>query len=184
MDPNDPWAMPPLAAKGDPDLHTVWRAVGEALSYWEWLEGYLSLIFCEMVSPKWSFPAHRAYGSVISFNGRADMLRNAAEAYFVTQPDAELQEKLNGILKVMSRASPRRNDIAHGIAQPHYLGGPMRGFVLYPAFYSTNRRNNAGHPKYGMTSVEIGRFAEQFKALHPSIIGVQDGFTRRRMRRS
>src|SRR5579862_3152347 len=106
MNPNDPWAIPPVVTSGDPDLNTVWRAVGEALSSWEWVEGYLSLIFCEMVSDKWSFPAHRAYGGIVAFNGRADMLRNAAEAYFVTRPDAALEAKLGATLKILRRASP------------------------------------------------------------------------------
>jgi len=180
MDPNDIWAMPAPVTKGDAELTTVWAAVGEALSYWEWVEGHLALVFNELVSEKWSAPAHRAYGSIVAFKGRSDLIKSAGEIFFVMNLDEALWDKLKATLNVLGRASPRRNDIAHGIAQP-LTGRATDGFALMPGFYATNRRDLAGIAKYAMSSAEIKRFGQQFYDLQAPVKEIGDALAERRM---
>ncbi|HXQ10711.1 MAG TPA: hypothetical protein VN805_06890 [Caulobacteraceae bacterium] len=183
MDPNDPWSIPPVVKQGDAEPSTVWRAVGEALTNWEWVEGHLALLFNEMVSPAtWSAPAHRAYGSIVAYAGRADLIKSAAETFFLVHPDtAWLQAKFDTTMKLLGRASPRRNDIAHGIVQPLHPEGD--GFALYPSFYATRRRDVAGLPAYAMSSVQIGRFGQQFFELQMPVKEIVDGLAAKRLAR-
>ena len=43
--------------------------------------------------------ARRAYCAVRTFEGRAEMLRAASEAYFFTHPDSGLQERFKAVIK-------------------------------------------------------------------------------------
>jgi hypothetical protein len=186
MDPNDPWALPAPPTKGDDDTSTIFQSIGEALSYWEWAEGYLGLIFAELVAPGQNpLAASRAYGTIVAFQGRADMVRSAAEAYFATRQDAQavaIQARLAAHMKLLGRASPRRNDIAHGIVQPFSnLGGP-NGYALFPSYYTSRRRDLLGVPSYIMSSVEIGRFGKQFAALKEPLDEVVEALWSRRRR--
>jgi hypothetical protein len=166
MNPNNPWDRPPPVIVGDVDNNITYAAVGRALSNWEAFEGYMSLIFSVIVGAGHdSLAASRAYGSVVSFNGRHEMLVAAAEAYFSNYTDANLQISLAAILKEAKLASPRRNEIAHGIVQPISGGHPSITYALVPAYYATNKRNLDRSPKYAYSSVEIMSFGHKFNGL-------------------
>jgi hypothetical protein len=181
MNPNDLWAIPPLAIEGDPDVNTVWQAVGEALSSWEWLEGNLGLIFAELVAARnMHLAASRAYGTIVAFRGRADLVKAAAKAHFSVYPDEATEKDLEKILKTLDRASPRRNDIAHGIAQPHYPRVSVRQWALYPSYFSTGRRTVKGAPNYIMASADIRRFAAQFRDIQAPLGLVLDALWAKR----
>jgi len=166
MNPNNPWERPAPVAVGDADNNTTYAAVGRALSNWERLEGYLSLIFSAMVGPgEEPLAASRAYGSVASFIGRNEMLWAAAEAYLSLHPDALLQASLETILKEAKKASPRRNEIAHGIVQPLMAMDRSITWALVPAYYATNKRNLDRSPKYAFSSIEIMGFGHKFNEL-------------------
>jgi hypothetical protein len=64
-----------------------------------------------------TLPATRAYGSVLTFRGRAEMVEAASEAYFFSTPDSELEPELNEVLKEARNYATRRNEIAHGIVR-------------------------------------------------------------------
>jgi hypothetical protein len=104
----------------DADLNTTCRAVGEALSKWEWFEGNLSLIFYYVIGIGYgNLAAARAYGAIEAFRVRKNLIEYAAELYFRITPDNYLQERLDELLKDASKFAARRNDIAHGIVQPY-----------------------------------------------------------------
>jgi hypothetical protein len=174
----NPWDATPFPPKGDETSKVTFQAVGEALSQWEHFEGYLSLIYANLVGTgDTTEPAVLSYGTVVSFKGRADMIRAAANGFFFRKPDEILQEELKAILKLADNFSPRRNEIAHGIVQPYVPDGAraVDGFALVPAYYATNKRvlgtADAGiaplrmKPKYAYTSAEIKYFKHHFSHL-------------------
>ncbi len=97
-----PWDVPPTPAYGDSHEDAISIAVGRALTAWEFLEEELAEIFAIMVNAEMAdlerVPAIRAYGSVITARGRADMLEAAAEAYFVNKPDEQLKSEFDSVL--------------------------------------------------------------------------------------
>jgi hypothetical protein len=81
------WDRPPFPEKGDDEARSTFEWVGRALTEWETLEAYLGLIFGIFVGATHDTePAMRAYGSVLNFRGRADMLEAAARAHFAKHP--------------------------------------------------------------------------------------------------
>lgn len=183
MDPNDPWAIPPAATAGDPTNTILFTAVGQALSSWEWVEGHLGMLFGEFVAPgRPALAASRAYGIVSSSRGRADMLRQAADAYFSIHPDEAMQTAFKAQMNVLDRAAPRRNDIAHGIVQPFDFGREASTWALYPSYYASARRKLDGTERYVMTAKDISRFGRQFADLQPPIIEIIDRVHERHVR--
>lgn len=175
MDPNDIWALPPLSTSVEKSEDSLYTSVGRALSRWEVVEGLLSEVFSMLVSPTGALKAaKRAYGGTVAFAARKDMLENAAEAYFEDHPDEALQASLANVMKVMARASPRRNDIAHGVVQPIWITDRMsdNGFLLVPSYYTSRRRSLAGHPTYRFGTTEIDRFGAQFTAIGDSTVPI------------
>jgi len=61
-------------------------------------------------------PALWAYGSVVSFKTRAEMIRQAASAYFNTRKakQSTFSKKLGSLINEYIAYSGRRNEIAHG----------------------------------------------------------------------
>jgi len=178
MDPNDIWAVPDLNLGGDPDPYITFGAVGAALTDWERFEGHLALIFTALIGlGDEAHAARRAYGTIAAFQGRAGMVRAAAEAYFDEHPDPDLQKDLADLLNTASRASARRNEIAHGVVQPIdpsktvFTGGR---YTLVPAYYATNKRDLRHQARYSYAAVEIQRFARQFDELVEPALALLD----------
>jgi hypothetical protein len=95
------------------------------------------LVGAEIVYPN-NEPAMRAYGSVISFQGRASMLEEAAAGYFHTRPNEEFQSRFRKILSTECRQfSGRRNDIAHGRWQQAWQKNGQLGHFLMPGYQSS-----------------------------------------------
>lgn len=174
MNPNDPWAIPPLPDQGDVDEDDLHIAVGRALSQWEYFEGWLGLLFGYFINPlEQSEAGARAYGKIVSFSARRDALSAAADVYFQTHLDDGLEAQFRAVLKIADRASKRRNDIAHGAVFPLKLLNSRSsavGYCLLPSIYNSNRRDITGEPRYAYTSSTINRFGDQFKAtLTPAL---------------
>jgi hypothetical protein len=111
-----PWDVPPFPDKGDPKPDMTYAAVGRALSQWEKFEGELSELFAVFAGGvPTSLPAVRAYGSIQTFRGRADMIEAAAEGFFVVFPNDDLAGRIGKLLERARNYSPRRNEIAHGV---------------------------------------------------------------------
>lgn len=156
------WDRRPWPDLGDPDPQITFAAVGEALSHWEHLEGLIASLFASFVSDHGdNLPAKRAYVAVRTFEGRMEMLRASAEAFFSAFPDEGLQDTYQKFLKSVKEFAPRRNDIAHGVVAEFYrnidngLVYVPGYFALYPTIASFKQRSIDGIPAYCMGSAEI-----------------------------
>ena len=170
MDPNDPWAAPPLPLEGDDTMDQVFTSVGKTLSHWEHVEGLLSLIFTHLIGlHKDSLIARRAYGSIAAFTGRRDVLESAASAYFYEHPDEGLQKKLHELIRDLQRASAFRNRVAHGIVQSYAPNTGkeqlIKGYCLLPGWYSSKAHGLSGIPTYAYRSAFIDELAAKFDFL-------------------
>jgi hypothetical protein len=157
------WDVPPTPLRGDAHEDATTLAVGRALTSWEFYEEQLAEIFAnaDMAEPEIE-PAVRAYGSVVTARGRADMLEAAGEAYFFKKPNVSAQADFENLLRNYRGFAGRRNDIAHGrVAQ-----NAGTGFYLYPGLYNTNKYPLRRPPKYLYTSAEIRMFQEAFEKLY------------------
>ncbi len=95
------------------------------------------------------------------------MVKEAAVAFFLANPDEQLAKDFSQCLTVMDAASRRRNDIAHGIVQPYVRPGTdvIDGFALVPSYAATKHRKTDWSPEYFYTSTQIDAFAGRFDML-------------------
>jgi hypothetical protein len=162
-----PWDPRPWPRRGDDSIEVLYAAAGRALSQWERYEGALSLLFSAFVSTALTPAARRAYSAVRTFEGRVDMLRAAAEAYFAEKPDSDLLRQFKDILQDATNFAPRRNDIAHAFVD-HFMScspGAMTcedaTYCLYPSDANSKDRL----PPYCFSSVELDYFFTEFYQL-------------------
>lgn len=185
-----PWDSPPYPEVGDETDKITFAAVGEALSTWEHFETSMAHLFAKFLGITGNqLPATRAYGSVLTFRGRAEMVKAAAEAYFFATPDEDLQKDVTAVLTAANSFSHRRNEIAHGVVRcismhDKYISNPAGGtsqtlktwgWAVVPSDYSTQKTElippknalaGAGkRPKYTYTSNEIAIFIQGFRGL-------------------
>lgn len=122
---------------GDADATTIYASVGHALSMWEWMESTLAHIFGALCQAQ-SDSAVRAYGSLMAFSGRRDMLA-AAYRVFPWREEAG-GDKFEKFLEEVSRFAARRNEIAHGVVVLSGTVSKSSGYYLFPAFYNSVKR--------------------------------------------
>lgn len=173
-----PWERPPIPVIGDETHDEIYRAVGWTLSGWEMLEMSLVGLFDTLIGIALdSHASHRAYGAVTIWNIRRDMLRAAAEAYFLEFPNPTLAKEISEAINLVDRYAARRNDIAHGIVlaydeifgTPSPLGG-FRGWLLFPALTSTKAMKLPFRdPKYAYSAEHIRGFGQNFRSISPSV---------------
>jgi hypothetical protein len=185
-----PWEVPEPPKNGDATNDITFRAVGQALSQWEWFEGNLSLAFSYLIGSGYgNVAAIRAYGSVETFRGRANMIETAAEVYFRYSRNEHLSSAISDLLKLSRQLAGRRNDIAHGIVGEYAnvsLGIAVHnGYVLYPAYYATRKRElpetgplSDVKPRFIYSSAEIESFGNQFSQLAETAINILTDLTR------
>jgi len=166
-----PWDPRPWPTRGDDSIEVLYAAAGRALSQWERYEGALSLLFSAFVSTALTQAARRAYRAVRRFEGRTDMLRAAAEAYFGEKPDSDLVTQFEEILQSAINFAPRRTDIAHGVVD-HFMSYPPGSTVpedatycLYTSGASSGNRNRNNLPSCCFSSVELDYFFSEFYRL-------------------
>jgi hypothetical protein len=175
---SNPWDRPPIPSTGDETEEELYRAVGRALSGWEFLEMELAGLFDVFIGTNLdSHASHRAYGSVTIWNVRRDMLKATADAFFLNFHNPRLQSRVTQAINRVDCFASRRNDIAHGIVtaydefmrvfHPH---GGFNGWLLFPAYTSTKAvREPFRFPKYGFNAKIINEFGEQFRSIRPEI---------------
>ena len=86
--------------------------------------------------------------------------------HFENYPSSKLLSKLAEVLRRAELLAPKRNDIAHGVVQPHWRAG----YVMVPAYYAAHKhtfQSTGDHknPDYIFTSSEIEEYGEQFREL-------------------
>src|SRR4249920_3381426 len=112
----NPWDRPPWPDDDSDTADEVYRAIGYALSEWEWAEQALANIFAVLtgtleVLP--TLPAVQAYGAGTGLNTRMAMVEAAATFVFKFEPNPDLQKELEALCKECKGWVERRNDIAH-----------------------------------------------------------------------
>src|SRR4051812_41171572 len=78
------WQRPALSAQGDATEDEIYLSVGRALSRWELVDNFMARLFATLVNSP-SQASARAFGTVVSPQGRRDMLEKAGEVYFDNQ---------------------------------------------------------------------------------------------------
>ena len=107
---------------GDPLAEHLYMSVEVGLSAWEDLEDVLSSFFQSVwidrnrpTSPITSLFSHQVFGSVESSTARLNLLQLVVSLYFENNWEYELVRRpFLRFFKVVSHASHRRNEIAHG----------------------------------------------------------------------
>ena len=171
-----PWDIPPRPTTYDKDSEVLFAAVGAALSAWQYVEDGIASIFQLVLdaAPKGGAylnsmsPAERAYGSIVSFDGRAGMVEAAAEAFFDENKSPNLHARLGKLLKVCRGWSSRRNEIAHG-----QIGGSpidLNLCALWPSEYSSRKRQVDYRAAFIYNSAQIKEFERQFFDLHEQLL--------------
>ncbi|MGQ0741596.1 MAG: hypothetical protein ACT4OG_04790 [Alphaproteobacteria bacterium] len=179
----NPWNVPPPPDKGDLAEDTLFASVGRALSAWEKFEINLARLFAAVLGPTESIhPAMRAYGAVITFRGRIQMLSMAAETRFIEAPSEVVQPDFKQVISRAQDYGARRNEIAHGVVLPYQDiadENTREGYVLAPAVYLSTKRkflpspsllsHYKSSPSYVYSSKEVLAFARQFYRLATSL---------------
>lgn len=144
---------PPEIGGGATSAEAIYIEIGRALTTWEELEEHLAEAFALMAgrpsheATTNTSPAMRAYGTVVTFRGRKDMILAASEAYFM-QRKSGLQAELKSFVNRCANFASRRNDIAHGVIKnieliadiPGLPGGiPDNTWYLVPPNYNSNK---------------------------------------------
>jgi hypothetical protein len=167
---------PPPPEKGDWSEAVLYESIGRALSRWEAFECEFANLFASLIGPSIdSTPIHRAYGAVVSFSGRLDMVRAAAEPFFARHSEKDtdrgkaLKKAYDDISAKAQTLSGFRNRIAHGMVNGYTSpAGHDRGLALIPAHYAKKDRKlvptprGTTVPEYAYTSGEINFFGAQF----------------------
>jgi hypothetical protein len=132
--------------------------MSQTLTAWEEFEHNFAYLFSAFVGTDTDeLPASRAYGAVLTFKGRAEMVGAAAEAFFFLVPvdpvAAQTQQtlrndilgapgsakgirKTTGLIDEATQLAGRRNEIAHGIVRQ--LWHPNLGALNTLAFNESN----------------------------------------------
>jgi hypothetical protein len=179
-----PWDRRPWPDQGDANKGTTYYHVGQFLSFWEKYEAALAYLFSAFLGGlPISEPARRAFFSVRTFEGRAEMLRAASAAYFDRRPNEDLQGRFKEILSQSISLSPRRNEITHGFVDSFATEDDWKRwghsdnyntFALYPSIASFRERDLGGIPSYCMTSKEISYFYDYMVRLQPSVVSLAE----------
>jgi hypothetical protein len=145
----------------------LYIAIGAALSAWELVEEGLAEIFALFVgSPEAGpgpghDPAIRAFGSVLTFKGRQEMVCAAKEAFFYRAPKDPLVKHFGDLNEEAGGFAGRRNDIAHGRVQ--IVHG--KGFYLFPGLYNTSKNPIDQPAIYAYGPNEVHYYRESFEIL-------------------
>jgi hypothetical protein len=172
----NPWDIPPAPSVGDRDENNLFAAIGRALTEWEQVEAACAELFAIVVSVSnkstHQAPAIRAYGTVISFPARCEMLKAAADAYFHRRKKKKVQfsGRLMKLLNDCQQFSARRNEIAHGrvinVVRSRGNKNKQIGFLLIPSFYNPKKYKIDRIVTYQYSSKEVIYFSQEFTKLY------------------
>ena len=134
--------LPSDKYRGEPTKDGIHMAVGSALSEWEHLETFLAQIFGHLAESH-SIAPQRAYGTILSAQGRRAALDAATEEFFRSRPHNPIQSELENLFEQYAKASTYRANIAHGICYSYNFLDPKNphnwGWFLCPPVYSTRK---------------------------------------------
>jgi HAMP domain-containing protein len=149
----------------------------------KFIELYAFFIGCKNIHRSWLkfFPALRAYGAIISFSSRAELVEAAGRAYLhllegeerekAAQSDAEFPK----FLAKCRSFSVLRNDVAHGMVQVRMNRDESgkrevyKGYYLFPGLFASKKYRLSEPPIFAYTAAQIEAFAESFERLADEI---------------
>jgi hypothetical protein len=167
----NPWDIPKPEPLGSRDPDSVYRAVGQALTEWEGVETACARIFAFLVGAprEWHeiAPAVRAFGVVISFPTRCDMITTAGKAFFHLHTEVTPYEKhISDALSEAREFSNRRNEIAHGVVREVVnQQRESEGYYLVPSFYNPKKLPVSMVPAFYYTESNIIYFRQWFTRI-------------------
>jgi hypothetical protein len=139
--------------------------------------GVLFAVLTGGATPWHSTASIRAFGAITSVSSRAEMIRHAAEAFFLHFEEVDNAEvhrcAIEDILRAYMGWKDRRNDVAHGMVTeqrgPDYSREEqplITTYSLCPSHGASRRwLLTSWEPTYNFISEEIDRFADGFAAL-------------------
>ncbi|MGC2414171.1 MAG: hypothetical protein WA459_15915 [Stellaceae bacterium] len=170
-----PWDLPPFPDHGDTNADLTYAAVGRAMSEWEEVELYLARLYAAFLGiPPIEAIARPEYTRVAVARERSRVIEEVAHAYFVRHPDQTLESEFETLICDARNFAARRNDIAHGVVKLAWgqfddsmLGAALarKEVMLLPGTYMFKKFDDKRMPAYMLSSVEINRFAEHFRAF-------------------
>ena len=105
--------------KGDRNLTDIYESIGKCMTQWSMAENTLGRLFSELIHPEHVFytpsktAASNALGVLISPRTKVEVIGEAA--HHALKGMTILNRRVNNHLKIVAKASARRNEIAHGI---------------------------------------------------------------------
>jgi hypothetical protein len=190
-----PWDIRRLSPTGSATAEEVYQAVGHALSKWEFAETQFSDLYLCFIDAYYGRPygisprraALRAYGSVVSFASRAEIVETAGKVFFnerrrplndreanarVLEYEKRVSVELVPLLKELRGFCARRNEIAHGI-----VGGARGQFYLSPSDFNprkrpltVERRTQFESALYHYSADDIDYYRREFERLAQKIL--------------
>jgi hypothetical protein len=174
-----------IAKQGDGSATTTYAAVGKALSEWTTFEVNLARLFATLLTGDYS-PAIAAnllvFGSVRTYEGRAEMMRTASAACFQVlkrnssgvdtparlsaQAIAGWEAQITDLMKSGDQFVARRNDIAHGLVRPMVRPrSERRMYLLYPTQIERKKHSLLSQPLFAYSSKELAYYSAEFDKL-------------------
>jgi len=178
----NPWDIPysaPLRA-GVKNEDVLFFSVRRALTKWEVLEAEMGGMYAALTTgpdERYIAPAIRAFGTITNTNSRAEMIGQAAEAFFHLTTDGAhgevaLEAEIKDLLKSYRGWAGRRNDIAHGCStasqHPDYTDDEqpiITTYSLCPSHGHSRKWELNMDPAYHYIPREIDAFGDAFDAL-------------------
>jgi len=164
-----PWDRPPPPTQADADVEVLYAAIGCSLSHWEDIESELSHWYALCIGKMWQHVAYNEYyDRGRTCQGRITTVANAAEEYFVKNPNQEAEGNLDCLVEATRGFAARRHELAHGIVRPIRWYWPfveatmkppvgMRDeYCLVPPHYQRSWYNQEKwNPEFVYTSKEV-----------------------------
>jgi hypothetical protein len=179
------WDRPPSRMKGDAEPSPIYTAIGCASSSWERAEQALADLFVVLASAHHAAATYnavrRAYGSIHGNAGRRVAVRAAAETYFSPYwENKAVRQPLIDVINAFEWASPRRDDIVHGIVWGNItVDRDPYGSFLMPPEYNTGRTFASIEEEgalgflrahYRYIGEDINKFASKFMELQRAVV--------------
>jgi hypothetical protein len=177
------WDVPkPTLQNGEHDDKLLFEEIGRALTEWSKVEALCAELFATLLSSRLKKslfgPPIRAWGAVIGFGARCEMLREAGEAYFHRRKKkrAELEGRFKALIQECFGFAARRNDIAHGEVvrvETTKRGKTIhKGYLLLPPFHNPKKYGLDEMTAYAYASSQIIYFRQEFTKLQLRIAGM------------
>lgn len=132
---HDYWTTP-KAASGDSDSAPLFQSVGQCITAWERLEASFASLFSLLCDDK-SQAATAMYGNLGNTRAKIEAFRLIIEPAFDKRKVPENERScLALLLRHFLSASPRRNDIAHGMVMGFTINDKSMGNLLVPPWYA------------------------------------------------